>query len=576
MRTYPGIPASSLPPSGSAEFTPRLREMLMTIDLWARDASHAFGRITNGQVPTASGDTISGGGTVDLSQYLYLPGRIGGQKIQNIDTNSTLLTLASTWVPTRYSPFFLVMQDSAGTVWYGVDGGGEVYIGDPSGDCVVYSQAGIYPGPQTTPLGGPFFISLSHVAGVNISDMSGAALQVGAGGNYTNAHVSISGKLLSSQTLPTLNVDCKVGAATIQQWLNGTTVNARMSASGVLSSTGLTVAPNNTSIVPLSITAFTGSSQHLTEWYSSTPTLMGYVSSGGTLTFKDAAFLLQDDGDTTKQLAFQCSGITTGNTRTLTVPDASGTILLDATVGYTGITWTNTQTFSDGTLQLIDPGVTGHVGYIGTVTNLTGTRTWLMPDASGTVMLTTQTTAYSFGLLSNSTTIGASFTDSTTSSKRLRVVLSGATGSNSFTLTNANDLMNFGFQNYGGNVPVVGANTGAAARSKIVKVDATAQSAAIGSTNMTSSATAGYSTVDYTLETTTANVADTSVQFKIGYTDDIGATTQTGGVLSLATQGRDRGSFQVYLASGELSYQTNVVNQSTSRYALHVRVTYLG
>lgn len=45
-------------------------------------------------------------------------------------------------------------------------------------------------------------------------------------------------------------------------------------------------------------------------------------------TFSDAAFGLQDDGDATKQIAFQLSGITTGTTRTLTVPDASGTIAL--------------------------------------------------------------------------------------------------------------------------------------------------------------------------------------------------------------------------------------------------------
>jgi hypothetical protein len=42
--------------------------------------------------------------------------------------------------------------------------------------------------------------------------------------------------------------------------------------------------------------------------------------------FSDANFLLYDNGDSSKNLAFQLSGITTGSTRTLTVPDASGTI----------------------------------------------------------------------------------------------------------------------------------------------------------------------------------------------------------------------------------------------------------
>ena len=38
-------------------------------------------------------------------------------------------------------------------------------------------------------------------------------------------------------------------------------------------------------------------------------------------TFSDANFRVQDNGDATKQLAFECSGITTGTTRTMTVPD---------------------------------------------------------------------------------------------------------------------------------------------------------------------------------------------------------------------------------------------------------------
>ncbi len=42
--------------------------------------------------------------------------------------------------------------------------------------------------------------------------------------------------------------------------------------------------------------------------------------------FNDANFLLYDNDDSTKNLAFQLSGITSGQTRTLTVPDASGTL----------------------------------------------------------------------------------------------------------------------------------------------------------------------------------------------------------------------------------------------------------
>lgn len=46
-----------------------------------------------------------------------------------------------------------------------------------------------------------------------------------------------------------------------------------------------------------------------------------------TITLKDTLFTLQDDGDTTKQAQFQLSGITTGTTRTYTLPNIACTLL---------------------------------------------------------------------------------------------------------------------------------------------------------------------------------------------------------------------------------------------------------
>ena len=40
----------------------------------------------------------------------------------------------------------------------------------------------------------------------------------------------------------------------------------------------------------------------------------------------DNGFRVRDNSDNTKQLAFECSGITGSTTRTLTVPDSDGTI----------------------------------------------------------------------------------------------------------------------------------------------------------------------------------------------------------------------------------------------------------
>jgi hypothetical protein len=44
--------------------------------------------------------------------------------------------------------------------------------------------------------------------------------------------------------------------------------------------------------------------------------------------FTDSGFTVSDNGDATKKLAFQVSGVTTATTRTLTVPDESGTMVL--------------------------------------------------------------------------------------------------------------------------------------------------------------------------------------------------------------------------------------------------------
>ena len=42
--------------------------------------------------------------------------------------------------------------------------------------------------------------------------------------------------------------------------------------------------------------------------------------------FVDNTFRISDNADANKKLAFECSGITSGQTRTMTVPDSSGTI----------------------------------------------------------------------------------------------------------------------------------------------------------------------------------------------------------------------------------------------------------
>lgn len=76
-----------------------------------------------------------------------------------------------------------------------------------------------------------------------------------------------------------------------------------------------------------------------------------------TLTVNDNVFTVQDNSDTTKKLQLQLSGITTGTTRTLTIPDANDTIVgIAATQTLTNKTLTspviNTATISNPTLTV--------------------------------------------------------------------------------------------------------------------------------------------------------------------------------------------------------------------------------
>ena len=95
--------------------------------------------------------------------------------------------------------------------------------------------------------------------------------------------------------------------------------------------------------------------------------LDGFYDSGGilknklldntnTIQVKDVLFTLEDDSDYTKQAQFELSGITTGNTRTLTVPDADTTIVgTNATQTLTNKTLTSpiiSSISNTGTLTL--------------------------------------------------------------------------------------------------------------------------------------------------------------------------------------------------------------------------------
>lgn len=79
-----------------------------------------------------------------------------------------------------------------------------------------------------------------------------------------------------------------------------------------------------------------------------------------TLAVNDNAFTIRDNSDTTKIIDFQLSGITTGNTRTLTIPDASITLVGTAA----------TQTLTNKTLT--GPTINNPTLAVDTISEFTG------------------------------------------------------------------------------------------------------------------------------------------------------------------------------------------------------------
>lgn len=127
-----------------------------------------------------------------------------------------------------------------------------------------------------------------------------------------------------------------------------------------------------------------------------TLTLSGLtIDNSNTTTLKDSLFTLQDDGDTSKQAKFQLSGISPSTTRTFTLPDVSDTLVaLTAAQTLTNKTLGNTNTviLKDSLFTLQDDGDTSKQLVFQLSGIATGnTRTLTVPNASGTIALTSAT-----------------------------------------------------------------------------------------------------------------------------------------------------------------------------------------
>ena len=178
-----------------------------------------------------------------------------------------------------------------------------------------------------------------------------------------------------------------------------------------------------------------------------------------TISIQDADFTIQDDGDNTKQFKFQASGITTSTTRTLTVPNFDGTIATLAGIeSLTNKTLHSTNKLRNVTFQ--DPTITTKQLAF-SLTGITSgqTRTITIPNVSSTMVVTNLAQTFSqnmsfnnglttYGLGVNVQNGGFSFGDRTDNSSGTAIEIDN-TGSNDFSqieLTNASLVSIKGFK----------------------------------------------------------------------------------------------------------------------------------
>ena len=241
-----------------------------------------------------------------------------------------------------------------------------------------------------------------------------------------SGNITFEGSTADSNEIILTSTDASGGDKTITL-PNATGTVALLNTLSVASGSGLTYnsgtgefstnAIPNSKLANSSVTV--GSTAIALGGSSTTLTGLSSVTSTAVVT-DDSGFRIRDNSDNTKQLAFECSGISGSTTRTLTVPDTSDTLVVLAAA----------QTLTNKTIALGSNTVTGALA-----NGITAT-TQSASDNSTKVA----TTAY----VDNQVTAGATnefadnvfrVKDNSDASKKLAFECSGISGSTTRTMT---------------------------------------------------------------------------------------------------------------------------------------------
>lgn len=286
-----------------------------------------------------------------------------------------------------------------------------------------------------------------------------------------------------------------------------------------------------------------------------------YAKAGGAHGLGDYAFAFVLSPGLTAGLILRTTGALSGSFPGLLFPSAGGEVLTSAaasTSTITNKTFKTTTTFFEESFgsDTFRFSFSGSTNRVVTVQDVTGTMYVSggtdVAVADGGTGASTATTG--FNNLSPVTTRGDMIVRDATNNVRL------ALGSRfQVVMSNGTDKVNSFLS--------------------VANVDLTGQTASIGTTTTLSSPPAGIYAVKVVAMCTTASGSGApTLDVTIGWTDDVGATTQAViSGLSLSATGRSSGQTVLRVSSGSITHATTINAASGSpQYALYIRIVPLG
>ncbi len=262
----------------------------------------------------------------------------------------------------------------------------------------------------------------STVTGISVTNLQAITkLQVGAEGGAGNIILQSSGITFEGATggadaNETLLAVTDPTADRTITFPDATGTVALLSSLSIASGSGLTYnsstgefstnAIPNSQLANSSVTV--GSTGIALGGSATTITGLSSITSSAVVT-NDNGFRIRDNSDNTKQLAFECSGITSSTTRTLTVPDANGTIATQAYVQAQITAEDLDITTDDGNSIAIDldSETLTLAGGAGIASTSTGNTATFAIDATVATLTGSQTLTNKTIVLGNNTVSGA-------------------------------------------------------------------------------------------------------------------------------------------------------------------------